>query len=445
MPRHRRHEDFPSSERLGELAADHGIVGCVLGESVAGRRSVVVHGLANVVSGLAVDRSTAFLAGSVTKAMTASIVAMLVGEGRVELDAVVRTYVPEFVLSDEHAAATITVRHLLTHTSGFDGDIWPDHGEGDDAIRRLTEGLSEVEQLTEPGVRFSYNNAGYAVLGRLIERVLDAPFESVLRDRIAVPSGAEITSDVRRILPRRFAVGHVSGESGPAPVATVVGPACLAPAGSRTWATVDDLLAFGELHLGRHGDADLHRALVTMRSRQVDVADPNNGGTMGLGVFLDDRWGTPVVFHDGGVNGQAAYLRVLPEDDAVLVVMTTGGVPQAFHRHALRLMAARLGREAPRAAVADPSVSIDPVRYVGRYAASATVVDIERDGDTLVATITWGPGTAEPLVRGSLRLAAVDDRVFLTPLDGRDYVFVFPPSDEPCDHLLAGLRLLRRQ
>lgn len=429
----------------GDLAARHDIVGCVLGASVGGRRSAAVHGVANSTTGQIVDRSTAFMAGSVTKAMTASMVAMLVGEGVVEIDAPVSAYVPEWALADESAAETITVRQLLTHTSGFDGDVWPDNGEGDDAVERFVTGMDDLAQLSDPGSRFSYNNAAYSVLGRLIERVTNSTFENALRERIAGPCCADITTDVRRVLSRRFAVGHVAGADGPTPLGTVVGPACLAPAGSRTWATVDDLLAFGELHLGRHGGGAVHDALIALRTPQVDVADPNNGGTMALGMFVDHRWGTPVVFHDGGVNAQSAYLRILPDDDTVLVVMSTGGVPQTFHRHAFRAMAEQLGRDAPLGAVVDPSVSIHPHRYVGHYAASATAVDVELDGEGLVATITWGPGTAEPVVRSGLRLGAVDQRVLITPLDGRDYVLVFPPLAEPCDHLLAGLRLLSRQ
>jgi len=129
----------------------------------------------------------------------------------------------------------------------------------------------------------------------------------------------------------------------------------------------------------------------------------------------------------------------------VLVVMTTGGVPQTFHRAAFGSMAPLLGRTAPVAAVADPGIVLDLDRYVGRYASSSTLVDVVRVGDELVASITWGPASDAPVVRPGLVLRAVDHRVMITPLDGRDYVLVFPSLDEPCDHVLAALRLLRRE
>jgi hypothetical protein len=229
------------------------------------------------------------------------------------------------------------------------------------------------------------------------------------------------------------------------PIGTAFGPACLAPAGSRTWATIDDLLAFGELHLGRHGGAAEHRALTAMCAPQVFVNDPNNGGTMALGMFLGDRWGTPVVFHDGGVQGQSAYLRILPELDAVLVVMSTGGVPQVFHRHVFARMAEMFpGLHAPLGVEPRPDRTIDLNRYVGRFEAASTRIDVEHDGEGLTAAITWGYDTADAVATGALRLTPHSPEVFLAPLGGRDYVLVYPDLQRPADHLLAGLRRLNR-
>lgn len=435
--------------RLDELAVAHGIVGAAIGVSRRGERDVRVYGTADLGTGAPVTRSTAFLAGSVTKAMTASMVAILAAEGRIGLDDPVRRLVPEFAVADPQASAAITVRHLLTHTAGFDGDVWYDVGEGDDAIARFVSSLHDLGQLAPPGRRFGYDNAAYSVLGRSIEVVEGASFEDALRRRVAAASGTRLTTRTPDPQDRPTAVGHVrrpdSGE--PVAITAVVGPAGLAPAGSRTWADVDDLLGFGEWHLGRGADAATHRALVAMRKPQLEVADPNNGATMALGVFVDERrWGTPVVFHDGGVNGQSAYLRIVPEDDAVLVVLSTGGVPQTFHRHAFRRMAeVALGRSAPLGAVADPTLVPDLDRHVGTYGARSTEVSVERDADRLWCTITSGPGTVHEVRTARLALSAVDERVFLAPLDGRDYVLVFPPVDEPCDHVLAGMRLLVRR
>lgn len=429
---------------LTDLARAHQVVGAAVGASIRGERSVSVTGVANLRTGAAVEPDTAFMAGSVTKAMTASIVAVLTAEGRVALDEPVRSYVPEFAVADPDAGASITVRQLLTHTSGFDGDLWSDTGEGDEAIGRLVASLHGRILLHPPGRGFSYNNAAYSVLGRVVEQVTGTTFEQAVRSYVAEPAGAQLTTDVRKVLAGRFAVGHGRNADGaPEPVETVIGPAGLAPAGSRTWATVEDLLAFGELHLGR-GDPALHPALVAMRAPQVAVPDPDNGGTMALGMFLEDRWGTPVVFHDGGVNGQSAYLRILPENDTVLVVACTGGVPQRFHRAAFAAMATELGHRAPSGSEPDLGRTVEAGRYVGTYRATGTAAEVTRGPDGLRIALTWGADQTAPHRGPEGPLLPVDDRVFLTPIDGRNFVIVFPPADEPCDHLLAGLRRLPR-
>jgi CubicO group peptidase (beta-lactamase class C family) len=431
---------------LAALCDAYDIVGAVVGSSIAGERMVTVHGLANASTGAPMDRSTFLLAGSVTKAMTASVVALLVADGRVDLDAPVISLVEQFRVADPDATAAITVRHLLSHTSGFDGDIWPDVGDGDDAIARVVASLGRCAQQSAPGTAFSYNNAAYAVLGRVIEQVTGTTFEVALRSLIAEPCGATFTTDAALIDRAATAVGHLPAPDGTQqPLEQAIGPACLAPAGSRTWATIDDLLAFGELHLGRHGDRAVHDSLIAMRRPQLFVDDPNNGGTMALGVFLDDRWGTPVVLHDGGVAGQAAYLRILPEHDAVLAVMSTGGVAQVFHRHVFARSAEHLlGVDAPLGVRVDPACAIDAPRYVGRFESSSTRLDVSvADDGGLTAALTWGRGTPAEVATGPLPLRPHRPEVLLAPLGGRDYVLVYPAGDRP-DHVLAGLRRLDR-
>lgn len=431
---------------LADLCAHFDIVGAVAGASIRGERSVTTWGCANAGTGTAMTRGTLMMAGSVTKAMTASIVAMLVDEGVLDLDLPVRTYLPEFRVVDDDATRTITTRHLLTHTSGFDGDVWFDVGEGADAIDRFVAELAGCRQLSTPGDGFSYNNAAYSTLGLLIQRVTGSSFEAALQTRLAGPADASFTTNPASVHGRPAAIGHVPDGSGQqVPISTPFGPACLAPAGSRTWATIDDLLSFGELHLGRRGSALEHRALSAMCVPQVYVNDPNNGGTMALGMFLDDRWGTPVVFHDGGVLGQSAYLRILPELDTVMVVMSTGGVPQVFHRHVFAQMAELFpGLRVPLGVEPQLDCTIDPSRYVGRFEAASTRIDVEHDGEGLTASITWGYDTADAVATGDLPLTPHSAEVFLAPLGGRDYVLVYPGLRHSTDHLLAGLRRLNR-
>ena len=113
----------------------------------------------------------------------------LVDEGKVDLDVPIRTYLPEFKIGDEAAAAQITTRQLLTHTAGFEGDIFTDTGVGDDCVEKYLGVLHEVPQLFPVGEQFSYNNAGFCVLGRLVEVLREKPYDECLREHLFAPLG----------------------------------------------------------------------------------------------------------------------------------------------------------------------------------------------------------------------------------------------------------------
>ena len=183
----------------------------------------------------------------------------LVDEGKVDLDAPVRTYLPEFKIGDEDAAAQITTRQLLNHTAGFEGDIFTDTGLGDDCVEKYLGVLHEVPQLFPPGEQFSYNNAGFCVLGRLVEVLREKPYDACLREHLFAPLGLThaATSPYEAIM-FRAAVGHVEHEPGagyePAPVWALA--RSNAPAGSMLAMRPRDLLAFAQMHMNDGRAAD---------------------------------------------------------------------------------------------------------------------------------------------------------------------------------------------
>src|SRR3954468_3407125 len=172
-------------------------------------------GILHKGTGVEATADSVFQIGSITKLWTSTLVMQLVDEGKVELDEPVRTYLPEFRIADEQAAAQITVRQLLNHTSGFEGDIFTDTGTGDDCIEKYLGVLTEVPQLFPPGELFSYNNAGFCVLGRLVEVLRESTYHECLKERIFAPLGLThaATGPYDAIL-HRAAVGHIELEPG---------------------------------------------------------------------------------------------------------------------------------------------------------------------------------------------------------------------------------------
>ena len=160
------------AEALLAAMRDSGTPGAALGILTDGREEHASFGVASIDTGELVTPDTLFQTGSITKTVTGTAVMRLVEEGEIDLEATVRTYLPELRLEDEAVAERVTVRHLLTHTGGWWGDLFADTGTGDDAIERyIAEWFPELPQFSPLGEYFSYNNAGFILLGRLIEEL----------------------------------------------------------------------------------------------------------------------------------------------------------------------------------------------------------------------------------------------------------------------------------
>jgi len=242
-------------------------------------------------------------------------------------------HLPELVIGDMEAAKVLTTRHLLTHTAGFEGDIFTDTGRGDDALAKYVESLAELPQLFAPGLTFSYNNTGFVVLGRLVEVLRGKPFDEVLVERIAQPLGlASVSPSPYEAILHRAATGHVADDDGamtPAPMWALA--RSNAPAGSMLAMTASDLLGFVRMHLQAGTGPDAASVLSAesveaMQTRQVDLPVLSGmGDGWGLGWELFDTDQGVVVAHDGGTIGQAAFLRAVPEQGVAIALLTNGG------------------------------------------------------------------------------------------------------------------------
>jgi len=156
---------------LTALAAQHNVPGASLAVMDGDRIIEVATGVANVNTGVEVTPQTLFQIGSNTKLYTTTLIMQLVDRGKIDLDSPVRSYIEDFDLADEKAADQITVRHLLTHSSGMQGDYFEDFGRGDDCTAKFVESLKTLTQVHPPNERFSYCNTGFTVAGHLVERV----------------------------------------------------------------------------------------------------------------------------------------------------------------------------------------------------------------------------------------------------------------------------------
>ena len=128
-----------------EVMKQKQIPGAVVGLLHEGETSVAGFGVTNVDHPLSVTADTLCQIGSISKTYTATALMRLMEMGKIELDATVQTYAPEFKVANEAASGQATIRHLLTHTTGWVGDFFHDTGSGDDALPRYVEAMAELQ------------------------------------------------------------------------------------------------------------------------------------------------------------------------------------------------------------------------------------------------------------------------------------------------------------
>jgi len=385
--------------RLDELREQHGVPAASVAVLRGDATDAAASGVLNLDTGVEATADSLFQIGSITKVWTATLVMQLVDEGRIELDAPVQRYLPGFQLADPAVSETVTIRHLLTHTSGIDGDHFADTGRGDDALERYVQSCAELPQVHPLGATMSYCNTGYTVLGRILEVVTDTVWDDLLLARLVEPLGLTHTVTLPEdVLRFRAAIGHIQPpgqELRPAPAWGL--PRTAGPAGA-ICSTAAELLAFARLHL-RDGIAPDGTRLLSeesaraMREPQVEVPTGGIGESeahWGLGWSVYTWSGRTVVGHDGGTIGQAAFLRVVPDSGTAVALLTNGGDPFGLYRDLCgELLAEVAGLELPPEPVpAESPPTVEPGPYVGRYDRAGASIEVVSRDDGLVAIQT---------------------------------------------------------
>ncbi|MEU4220181.1 serine hydrolase domain-containing protein [Actinoplanes sp. NPDC026623] len=388
---------------IDEAAERHGVPGAAVAVGAAGGLAEAATGVVNRNTGVEATPDSLFRIASVTKVWTAALIMQLAGEGLVELDAPVRRYLPEFGVLDPAASEAVTVRQLLSHTGGFDGDVFEDTGRGDDAVGRLVEFMrANARQVSPPGALFSYCNSGYVVLGALIARLRGGTWESALRRHVIEPLGVtHMALHAEEAVLFRAAAGHAG--AGRTVLPRWEQPRSNSPAGSIASAAMRELVRFGRMFLADGVGEDGTRilppgAFAAMREPQVALPDMGARAAYawGLGLMLFDWDGVPAVGHDGGLPGQRACWRVLPGRDVVVAITTNGGDARALIDEVLEaVLAATAGVELP-ARPTPPASPVPAEPLAGRYSSPADAYEVRPADGGLEVTHTPLEAGAEP-------------------------------------------------
>jgi CubicO group peptidase (beta-lactamase class C family) len=390
--------------QVSVLAGELEVPGVAVGVQLDDEEHVAVHGVTSVEDPLPIDRHTLFQIGSTGKTYTATAIMRLVERGKIDLDAPVRTYVPELTLKDESVARDVTVLHLLNHSAGWDGDLFKETGEGDDALERYVALMADIEQITPMGETVSYNNASLGLAGLVIQRVTGTTYEQAVQDLVLVPLELERSLfEAKRVMTYRFSNGHKRSQDG---TITVTRPWDTgrygAPMGGLA-SDVEDQLAWARFHLGDgvapSGERLLERATME-RMQHPTIESPGNalGDAVGISWLLRDVEGVRVVAHGGDTAGQHSIFEMAPDHRFAITSLTNCGPNGGEFNELIARWAfqAYLGVE-----ITDPEpMHLDAeglAPYVGRYETIAATLDLEAADGVLMATVTVRPEVLEEL------------------------------------------------
>lgn len=266
------------------------------------------YGMANLDKNLPNTPNTIFRIGSVTKQFTALAIMQLQEQGKLNVKDPVHTYLPDYPHGDQ-----ITIHNLLTHTSGI-----PNLTEFPDFLATMGQQLTVEQNLAkfkdkpldfEPGSVFRYSNSGYIVLGAIIERVSKQTYEDYVSEHIFQPLGMN-DSGFRDggTTDQQYAVGYTNGLDTPfeAPFIDMSIPYSAGAMHS----TIDDLYKW---------DRSLYtEQLIKKISAEAMFTPFKDQYAYGWGVVDEGR---KVYFHNGGINGFAAYIKRYTMDDMTVIVL----------------------------------------------------------------------------------------------------------------------------
>lgn len=317
---------WESIVKVTQIAIEtHGIPGAAVGLIHNGQQQTTGLGVTNIDHPLLVTSDTLFQIGSITKTYTALAAMILVDRGLLDIDNPVSSYLPNLQLADAYVAKNVTLRHLLTHTGGWQGDYFNDFGWGDNALELMCDELKNLPQITALGEHFSYSNSGFYLLGRVIEVVTNQTFEAVLKTLILQPLGLNQSYFFpHEVMTHCFVVGHDKDEAGKVSVKRPwpIGRAAH-PAGSIV-CSINDLMRYAAFWFD-DGLLDNGSRLLSSKSmRLMQTPFLLTGGVthVCLGWMQVDTFGIKRISHSGGTIGQICNLIIAPKERFAVGILT---------------------------------------------------------------------------------------------------------------------------
>jgi len=413
-------------------------------------------GMADRENGIPVDTNTIFNIGSVSKMFVGVAIMMLVGEGKVDLDSPVTTYLPEFTMADERYK-DITVRMLLNHTSGLPGSIfWNCFGYeyNESVFVELLEALSKSTLKNRPGELAVYCNDGFTLTEMIVERVSGDSYVDFLAERIFDPLAMSHTGPGVGRIPKSMATAkyyRLDGKSEPLEVLSVLGSGGLS-------STAEDLCRFADLFAEGSSLLSEESRIEMLKRQPSELEGKLLGDCFPFGLSWDYADLTPytesmrLFGKSGGTGHYSSMLYTIPSQ-GISVAVIGSGPNFGANTIALRILSAYLAEKgliAQEEKAVEMPIEPQPIPpeimdYSGYYADSASLLRVALDSDKGELTVYSVDGGNESVMisavynngffcSGSRRyyFAAVGEDVYLVDHSIDNYVIaqkLTPPAN----------------
>jgi CubicO group peptidase (beta-lactamase class C family) len=350
-------------------------------------------GFADVESQRPATAATRYQFASVTKVYTGLLLAQLVAEGKVDLDAPLSKYLPEF---QPHYAQPggrpVTVRDVATHSAGFTRDMTGAKASGKFHSYTLNELLAwqrDTGMTVLPGLQYKYSNFGYGVLGAALERAAGGDYRTLLRHRVLEPLGLSATGFAELRSHADLATGYRRQDDALTPGTDFVRDFGAQAPASELISTVEDVARFAHAHLCAPPTPAIPDAVRTLLfTPHFAMGD---GSAMGLGWHYQWGGGIPRWAHGGSVNDYRSLIAVRPDVGVGLALAANGEADLGkLELPLLRLLATEADGREQDAVVGDYEPPNGGTKVMIRRNPDA-VLTIEVRG--AIRMVPWGPQT----------------------------------------------------
>jgi CubicO group peptidase (beta-lactamase class C family)/D-alanyl-D-alanine dipeptidase len=351
----------------------------------------------HAADGSRVDRHTIYRVGSVSKLFNDVAVMQLVEQGKIDLDAPVSKYLPDFKPENRFSKQP-TVRQLMNHQSGLirESPVGNYFDANQPSIAETVASLNDTALVDEPGAKTKYSNTAVSAAGLIVERLVGKPFAEHLQTTLLEPLGMESSSFLRAGVPAEqipdawMWAPHFPHDPPRARFAAPTFDLGTLPAGN-LYASVDDLANF---LIALFGGGKFHGQQIISPATLAAMLKPVGAGKeakplYGVGFRVDQFDGHPTFGHNGAVYGYSTNLIGLPEEKigvaTVCALDGSGGFVRRLTEYALRLMLAqRAGKPLPTIALTTPLPAGQARALAGLYQNGDRMLRLLADGNQLL-------------------------------------------------------------